>query len=126
MNDREFGNKIKQELNYGLGRLDARVIDRLRLARERALDVFAAQEVTAQPFALAGHQARTQHTSHHTSWSARKWLPLAMLVLALVGGVYWQHEMQRDEDVDAALLASDMPFNLFTDRDFHSWLDSAT
>lgn len=122
MNDREFGNKIKQELNYGLGRLDARVTDRLRQARERALDAFAAQEVTAHPFALAGYQGR----AHYSPVSPRRWLPLAMLVLALIGGMYWQHEMQREEDVDAAILASDMPFNLLTDHDFHTWLDSST
>ena len=122
MNDREFGNKIKQELNYGLGRLDARVTDRLRQARERALEAFVPQEMAAHAYALAGYQGQ----AHHSSISPRRWLPLAMLVLALIGGVYWQYEMQREEDIDAALLASDMPFNLLTDHDFHSWLDSST
>lgn len=121
MNDREFGNKIKQELNYGLGRLDARVTDRLKQARERALDVFATQEVATHAYAHDGQQGQA-----HRSMTPRKWLPLAMLVLALVGAMYWQQTMLHDEDVDAALLASDMPFNLFTDHGFHSWLDSAT
>ncbi|MEK6664138.1 MAG: DUF3619 family protein [Pseudomonadota bacterium] len=122
MNDREFGNKIKQDLNYGLGRLDARVTERLKQARERALDAFAAQEVTSSSFALAGHHG---HAHHHVI-APRKWLPLAMVVLALLGVMYWQQEMNHDEDVDAALLASDIPLNVYTDHDFHSWLDSST
>lgn len=122
MNDREFGNKIKQDLNYGLGRLDARVTERLKKARERALDAFAAQEVPSGSFAFAGHHGHAHHHSH----APRKWLPFAMVVLALVGVMYWQQEMNRDEDVDAALLSSDIPLNVFTDHDFHSWLDSST
>lgn len=121
MNDREFGSKIKQDLNYSLGQLDARVTERLKQARERALDAFAVQEVTSHSFALAGHQGHA-----HPSHAPRRWLPVAMVVIALVGAVYWQQEMIHDEDVDAALLASDIPLSLFTDHDFHSWLDSSS
>lgn len=124
MNDREFGNKIKQDLNYGLGRLDARVIERLKQARENALDQYDAQEqaVSSNAFAFAGQRGH----AHHHSFSPRKWLPFAMVLLALIGVMYWQQEMNHDEDVDAALLASDVPLNVYTDHDFHSWLDSST
>ena len=122
MNDRELGNKIKQDLNYGLGQLDARVTERLKQARERALDAFDAQTVSSRPYAFAGHHGH----AHHHSQASRKWLPLALLVLALVGVIYWQQEMNHDEDIDAALLSSDIPLNVFTDHDFHSWLDSST
>jgi len=127
MNDREFGNKIKQDLNYSLGRLDARVTERLKQARERALDAFAAQEqaVSSSSIAYAGHHGHTQH--HVFVFAPRKWLPLAMLVLALLGVMYWQQEMNnQDEAIDAALLASDIPLDVYTDHDFHSWLDSST
>ena len=122
MNDREFGNKIKQNLNYGLGQLDARVTDRLKQARERALDTFAAQPIASNSYALAGH-----HGNSHQVHTPAKWVSMAMLVLALLGVVYWQQEMNADDDyVDAALLASDIPLNVFTDNEFHSWLDSST
>lgn len=120
MNDREFGNKIKQNLNYGLGQLDTGVTDRLKQARERALDAFSAQSVPASPYALAVHHGHAHHAP-----ASRKWMPVALLALALLGAVYWQQEMNADDDyVDAALLASDMPLNVFTDHDFHSWLDN--
>lgn len=121
MNDREFATKIKQDLNYSLGQLDARVVDRLKQARERALEAFAVQEARSSSFAFAGHQGHAQ-----PSPTPRRWLPLAMVIIALVGVMYWQQEMNHDEDIDAALLASDIPLNLFTDHDFHSWLDTST
>ena len=121
MNDREFGNKIKQDLNYSLGQLDARVTERLRQARERALDALSAQEVSSSAYAFAGH-----HGDANPSHVPRKWLSFAMVVIALVGVMYWQQEMIHEEDVDAALLASDIPLNVFIDHDFHSWLDNST
>jgi len=121
MNDREFGNKIKQDLNYSLGQLDARVTERLKQARERAMDAFAVREVTSRSYAFAGHQGHAHHAQ-----APRRWLPFAMVVIALVGAIYWQQQMNHDEDVDAALLASDIPLNLFTDHDFHSWLDNSS
>ena len=124
MNDREFANKIKQDLNYGMGRLEARVTDRLKLARERALEVLASQAVPANAYAFAGHPGQTQHTHH---FSTRKWLPITMLVLALLGAVYWQQQVSnRDDDIDAALLSSDLPLNAYIDHDFHSWLDHSS
>lgn len=121
MNDREFGNKIKQDLNYSLGQLDTRVTERLKQARERALEMFAVQEVQTSPYAFAGHQGHANQ-----SQTSRRWLPFAMVVIALVGAMYWQQQMNHDEDIDAALLASDIPLNVFTDHDFHSWLDNST
>ena len=124
MNDREFGNKIKQDLNYGTGRVEARVMERLKLARERALDAFAARAVTEDAYAFAGMHGQAPHHSIST----RKWLSLAMLLLALVVAFYWQQQMspQQEDDVDAALLASDLPFNAFIDQNFHSWLDHSS
>ncbi len=124
MNDREFANKIKQDLNYGMGRLEARVTERLKLARERALEVLPSQAVPTSAYAFADHLGQTQHTHH---FSTRKWLPLTMLVLALIGAVYWQQQVSnRDDDIDAALLSSDLPLNAYIDHDFHSWLDHSS
>ena len=124
MNDREFANKIKQDLNYGMGRLETRVTERLKLARERALEVLPSQAVPTSAYAFADHLGQTQHTHH---FSTRKWLPLTMLVLALIGAVYWQQQVSnRDDDIDAALLSSDLPLNAYIDHDFHSWLNHSS
>lgn len=118
MNEREFVNKIKQDLNYGLGQVPASVSARLKAAREQAVQTYAAREVTTGGFALAGHgHAHSSHTPHV------KWMPLGLLLLALAGVWYWQASSQQDDDIDAALLASDLPLNAYVDHDFHSWLD---
>ena len=123
MNDREFANKIKQDLNYGMGRLETRVTDRLKLARERALEALP-HMVTSSAYTFAGHSGQIQHAHH---FSTRKWLSLTVLVLALIGAIYWQQPgSNRDDDIDAALLSSDLPLNAYIDHDFHSWLDHSS
>lgn len=121
MNERELTNKIKQDLNYGLGQLPAEVTARLKSARELALQAFVAQDVAVGQLALAGH-GNTHHAPSHST----KWVSLAMLLLALAGVWYWQTAVQQDDDVDAALLSSDLPLNAYVDTDFHSWLDQAS
>jgi len=126
MNEHKFGDKIKQDLNYGMGRLDARVIERLKLAREHALDAFAAHPVTENTYAFAGHRGQAQQRRHH-GFPLRKWLPFVTLALVLAGAVYWkQLGINRDEDIDAALLASDLPLNAYIDHNFHPWHDSSS
>lgn len=121
MNEREFANHIKQELNYSTGQVDGRVLARLKQARENALERYATRTAHQPVFAYAGG---------HTSASGifgRKWVPVVTLVLVLLGGLLWQQQNvgQTDEDVDAALLASDLPLNAFIDQNFHLWLDQS-
>lgn len=122
MNEREFANKIKQDLNYGTGRLQSQVADRLRQSRERALNAFAAKAVNEHAFSFAGHPG---HAHLHFP-ASRKWLPFALVPLLLIGALYWQQQENGHEDsVDAALLASDIPLNAFVDKNFQSWLDQS-
>ena len=116
MNEREFASKIKQDLNYGTGRLSAKVTERLKQAREQAMEVFAAQNILQPAYAYAGHP------SQHSHQLGRKWLPYAMITLAFIGALYWQHEMTREENVDVALLSSELPFNALVDQNFQAWL----
>ena len=116
MNEREFASKIKQDLNYGTGRLSAKVTERLKQAREQAMEVFAAQNIL-QP-AYAGHPSQHSHDP-----LGRKWLPYVMITLVFIGALYWQHEMTREENVDVALLSSELPFNALVDQNFQAWLE---
>lgn len=118
MNEREFANKIKQDLNYGTGRLSAKVTTRLKQAREQALEVFAAQRISQPAYASAGHP---NHHNHHQL--SRKWLPYAMITLAFIGALYWQQEMTREDNVDVALLSSEVPLNSLVDHNFQAWLE---
>ncbi len=123
MNEREFASKIKQDLSYGSARLQSQVVDRLRQSRERALHAFAAKAVREDAYAFAGHSS---HTHEHFT-ANRKWLSFAIIPVLLIGALYWQQlENSREDSVDAALLASDIPLNAFVDKNFQSWLDQSS
>ena len=48
----------------------------------------------------------------------------AALIIALVGMQYWQRTPTAEEieEIDAALLTSDLPINAYLDNSFDTWL----
>lgn len=122
MNERDFAKKIKLDLNYGTGRLSAQVSTRLKQAREQAMAAYSAQSVAAPGFAYAGQSGHT----HMHPIASRTWLPFALITLALVGALYWQQEVTREDNIDVALLSSDLPLNAFVDQNFQAWLDRSS
>ena len=120
MNERQFGNKVRQALNRGLARVDATTAERLRAAREQALARQRAELSPAMAWAdnVAGRVG---------GWGGLAWrvlLPAAMLALILTTGQYWQTS-QRDsetEEIDAQLLTDDLPIDAYLDRGFQTWL----
>ena len=119
MNEREFGLKIKQQLDQSLN-LEASTLGRLKRAREQAL---ARQRVTEPAIALAWADGLVGRMWGNTV-SARVALGGAALILALVGVQYWQRTPSVEEiaDIDAALLSSDLPINAYLDKSFDTWL----
>ena len=121
MNDRDFISRIKQELNYGTGQLPAQISERLKQGREQAVAAYAMSCAQQPEMALPGMQG-----SVSAGFLTRKWISFAMLILVLLGGVYWQqHLMPLDDDSDAGLLSSDLPLNALVDQNFHLWLDQS-
>ena len=119
MNEPEFGLKIKQQLDQSLD-LKPAELDRLRSARERALKrqriaepVFGLVWVDAVMGRLSGNPASTGIA-----------LAGAALIMALVGIQYWQQTptVEEIEEIDAALLTSELPINAYLDKSFDSWL----
>lgn len=125
MNERDIAKKITQYLNYGANHLDRPVLERLQSARKQAL---AAHSSPQHVFgvAIAGHG--TAHSDHHGHghFSPRFWVLIAVLLLGLLVVFNWQ-EINSDEtdDVDATLLAGELPVHAFLDSDFNSWLDQS-
>lgn len=122
MNEKDIANKVKQHLNFGLSRIDPAVEKRLASARAGALAAYAQKE-HAPGYVLAGATGGHVH-HHHFHWPLRYWLPVVVVIAALAGAVYWQYATtQNDEDVDAHLLASDLPVTAYLDKGFSEWLD---
>lgn len=119
MNEREFGHQIKHQLDRAVD-LEPATLNRLKAAREQAL---ARQRVTEPAFALAWASAVIGRLSGHPA-SAGIALGGAALILALVGIQYWQRAptVEEIEEIDAALLTSDLPINAYLDKSFDTWL----
>jgi Protein of unknown function (DUF3619) len=119
MNERKFGHQIKQQLDQALD-LEPATLNRLKVAREQAL---ARQRMTEPVFVLAWADTIVGRLSGN-SGSAGIALAGAALILALVGIQYWQQAptVEEIEEIDAALLTSDLPINAYLDKSFDTWL----
>lgn len=123
MNERDIARKITQHLNYGANQLDRSVLERLQSARKQALATHTqSQQVLGMAMAGAGED----HSGHHGHghFSIRFWVSLAVLLLGLLAVYNWQ-DINGDEpdDVDATMLAEDLPVHAYLDSDFASWLE---
>jgi hypothetical protein len=127
MNERDIAKKITQHLNYGANQLDRSVLERLQSARKQALAAHASpQQVFGM--AMAGH-GDVHHHGHHGHWhfSPRFWISLAVLLLGLLIAFNWLEMNGADpDDLDATLLAEELPVHAYLDSDFDSWLDQSS
>ncbi len=119
MNEREFGYKIKQQLERSLD-LEAATLTQLERARQQAL---ARQRTTQPAFELSWAGALVGRLTGSPG-SAGITLAGAALILALVGIQYWQRmpTVEEIEEIDAAILTGDLPINAYLDNSFDTWL----
>jgi len=123
MNEIKFANKIRQALNEG-SRVDVRVAERLRAARERAL----AQRRTAREPARAWARIAAADViggfGGFGGFSLRLLLPTALLIAGLATIYSWQQDQRAAdaEELDAQLLTDDLPIDAYLDRGFATWL----
>jgi len=120
MNEREFGTQIKRHLDRSLD-LDAATLNRLRTARERAL---ARRRTAEHVFVPAwAHAVVGRLSGSHASTGIA--LAGAALIVALIAiQQYWMRtpSIEEIEEIDAAILTSDLPINAYLDKSFDSWL----
>ena len=129
MNEIKFTNKIRQALNEGArlhGNRGTRIGERLRAARERALE----RRRTVREPSLAWMRGTALATSNADGsggtggFSLRLLLATALLAFGLFG-IYSGQQAQRAADVeelDAQLLTDDLPMDAYLDRGFETWL----
>ncbi len=125
MNELNFGMKVRQALNEGVradSGLPPRVAERLRAARERALEA-RKPELQVQPaLEVAGHALG--RLGGLGGLSLRVLLPVAVVVAGLFGIYTWQQEQRAAdvEEIDARLLTDDLPLDAYLDKGFEAWL----
>lgn len=119
MNELQFGNQIRQTLNEGPD-LDARTLERLRAARMTALEHQRAEPEHARAFAGNGFG----RTHGLVGLSRTFLLPALLLVLGLASLYSAQQTRQVAEaiELDAHLLADELPIDAYLDKGFEAWL----
>ncbi|MBS3936124.1 MAG: DUF3619 family protein [Sulfuritalea sp.] len=120
--EEQFARQICRVLDRGAAQLERGVAERLRAARERALQrqpvlVPGAVQIGAGGTALLGGDEK-KHPLRTT---------LAILVLLFGVGLsyYWNgfSRASENEAIDSALLADVLPPNAYLDKGFQAWLE---
>src|SRR4051794_29916721 len=118
MNELQFGNKVRQALNEG-AQLPPSTLAKLRAAREQAL--------RRQRSAPAGGESWADGVltsfGGYGGFSLRLVLPAVMLVAGLFAINNWQtnQRVAEVEEIDAMLLADDLPLDAYLDKGFEAW-----
>jgi len=122
MNEKTFGEKIRPWLERSAGEVGEMQATRLRSARLRALDAWR------EPVHVLGVVTVGAGTAQTIKYSilqqALLWLPIALLLATLLA-----KSLAPEVDIgelDAQLLAGELPIDAFLDEDFDKWLKSAS
>lgn len=125
MNESDLARKITQHLDSGLALMQGDTLSRLQAAREKALAAYNPKPQTLFGLAWAGRG----HGGKNGGFQPlqRAWVPLAALVFGLLLVNYWQSYYQAGDqmEIDAFLLAEDLPVNAYLDNGFEAWLEDS-
>lgn len=130
INEQQFGNRVRQALNQG-ARLEPRIVERLRLARERALERHRLAPLGQREAALELETLAAEDVLPRFGgvggFSLRILLPTLLMVAGVVAVYTWQQEQRAAEveELDAKLLTDDLPIDAYLDRGFEAWLKKA-
>lgn len=119
----EFAKRITQHLDAGTSDLRQGTAYRLQLARQAALARLAEMEsASASEHAGGGQLSLGGGTGRLSGW--RFWLSVGLLLASLVSYYQWTEyqNLREMEEIDAELLASDLPIEAYLDKGFHNWL----
>ena len=108
--------KIKELLNAATMQIAPETLDKLRMARTRALDHQHIRQ-SVPVLAWLGGNHSGQNETHHLS-KPMLWLMGAVLAVSLMSSamVYRNYLIEHEiNDVDIAILTDDMPINVYLD-----------
>lgn len=123
MNHEElFARQICHVLDRGTTELDRPIAERLRAARERALQH---QRVFIAAPAVVGAGGTALLGSGEEKHPLRTALAMLALVLGVTLSYYWNGFTQANENeaIDSALLADDLPPTAYLDKGFQAWIE---
>lgn len=119
MNENHLGQEVKVALDEGLKCLDRQWVERLSAGRHAALAVYV-RPLRQHAGVLAGADGGLLGFGRG---HARQWFSLFALLLGLIGVYCWLDADGADDEVDAILLADDLPLQAYVDHQFDKWLE---
>lgn len=121
MNENDLARRIVEHLDRNLGHLPAGTADKLQAARMSAL-------ARARTGAASGRSPVLSLLGFGSGrpLAMRLVLPVAIVVASLTGLLYWQMTPSHDDEVDAGLLAGELPIHAYIDPGFETWLQNAS
>jgi hypothetical protein len=116
--DHELAQRIVRRLDHGLSAIDPHVLAQLRSARSTALERMQGEPLSWLAWAGAGTFSVRRHLS------PRYLAPIVGMLLALSAMLYWQQQNKIEDpvEIDAKLLASDLPIDALLDKGLDAWL----
>ena len=122
-----FGVRVASMLGERTQSTAPDITERLRFAREQALArAQAARRAATAPAAVVVGRGRSATLASHLGWWVKlgSAMPLALLVVGLMGiaHVHDRNQIAAVAEVDAALLADDLPPAAYTDPGFAEYL----
>jgi len=125
----EIAKKLKGYLDAGAAQLKAGTLYKLSQARGKALarlgeSARASEGRTASAHAYAGAGHGTASGGGGVRKGAWLWLGVVLIAAGGFGYQQWQvYQQTREiEELDAQILASDLPIDAYLDRGFQTWL----
>jgi hypothetical protein len=127
--DDSIERKIVAALDAGAAGLRAGTVYRLQQARAAALARLAEPERVAQmrftPAYASSAGAASGPSGGRSAWSKPSlWLAIAIVLALAIGYQQWDawQQIVELEEVDTAILTSDLPIDAYLDRGFQNWL----
>lgn len=120
--EEQFARQICRVLDRGTEELDHGIAERLRAARERALQH---QHVAMLSPAIVGAGGTALLGGDDEKHPLRTALAILALLIGVSLSYYWNGFSQASENeaIDSALLADDLPPNAYLDKGFQAWLE---
>ena len=119
--EHETARNIVRMLDQGTRDMGGDTAARLAAAREQALAGYRETPLRNMAWVM---QLASRVTGRPVT-GLRYLFPAAILILGLIGIVYWQSGNGRNHelaDLDARLLTDDLPIDAYLDKGFDSWL----
>ena len=119
--EHQIAQKISRLLDQSARNIPEDTAAKLAAAREQALAGYREHHA----WSLAGAGQLVSRLAGQTSSGMRYVIPTAVLILGLIGIIYWQTSNGRGNelaDIDARLLTDDLPIDAYLDKGFDSWL----